>query len=358
MLIASSVFRTFAKGHGMLTFPVARQMLLSPNNGVGLRNPGQGECDIGDGGGRNMNGCQGGVTYNPCHEKCNGMVDSDECVECRRGLEGLSPDPRLGVCGGLSDVDVFAEGEGCSDVGTRDPSCVQQALNAQYSEIELDAHNSFELVMTITAHHYGWSEFRLCNEGAGVGVTQECFNKHVLTFDVEDAKTRYPQEKMYSSSRPTGQLEQQFQPQSPSDYQGIAPGTRCDGPGPEITEQYKLEFPDLWSPRGSCCWDGGDCKDSNVSTEQNIRWVLPNVAAANETAQPIDEVPGAAPMHGTYTVKLHLPSNVRSICSRESGPCTIQWLYMTGNSRDSYPEAFRNCADFTVKEASRSQLRR
>merc|ERR1712078_168061 len=84
----------------------------------------------------------------------------------------------------------------------------------------------------------------------------------------------------------------------------------------------------------------GDCKDSNVSKEQNIRWVLPNVAAANETAQPIDEVPGAAPMHGTYTVKLHLPSDARSICTRENGPCTIQWLYMTGNSRDSYPEAF------------------
>merc|ERR1711920_789567 len=34
-----------------------------------------------------------------------------------------------------------------------------------------------------------------------------------------------------------------------------------------------------------------------------------------------------------------------------SNPCTLQWLYMTGNSPDSYPEAFRNCADFELVAA-------
>merc|ERR1712019_261083 len=67
--------------------------------------------------------------------------------------------------------------------------------------------NSFDLEMLITAHHWGWSEFRLCTEGAGkgpdgTGVTQECFNQNVLTFDTEDAKKRYPTKNMTDASLP------------------------------------------------------------------------------------------------------------------------------------------------------------
>merc|ERR1719356_1299832 len=85
--------------------------------------------------------------------------------------------------------------------------------------------------MTITAYHYGWVEFRLCPEGGrgadGHGVTQECFNQHVLRFDVADAAARY-----------TGSMDSKGA-QDPSDYVGTQPSSRCDGPGAEL----KLEGP-------------------------------------------------------------------------------------------------------------------
>ena len=86
--------------------------------------------------------------------------------------------------------------------------------------------------MTITAYHYGWVEFRLCPEGGrgadGHGVTQECFNQHVLRFDVADAAARY-----------IGSMDSKGA-QDPSDYVGTKPSSRCDGPGAEL----KLEVCD------------------------------------------------------------------------------------------------------------------
>merc|ERR1712216_691122 len=46
-----------------------------------------------------------------------------------------------------------------------------------------------------------------------------------------------------------------------------------------------------------------------------------------------------------YKVRGRLPAGLS--CSQEA-PCTLQWTYMTGNSVDSYPEVFRNCADFKL----------
>merc|ERR1711924_573741 len=43
--------------------------------------------------------------------------------------------------------------------------------------------------------------------------------------------------------------------------------------------------------------------------------------------------------------RVRLPAGLS--CTQEA-PCTIQWTYMTGNSVDSYPEVFRNCADFKL----------
>jgi len=80
---------------------------------------------------------------------------------------------------------------------------------------------------------------------------------------------------------------------------------------------------------------------------------MPRVDAAEAAAGggPSD-VPGAEPMNGVYTVKLKLPSIALTIC--ETKVCTLQWLYVTGNSPAGYPEAFRNCADFKiVKQQSR-----
>merc|ERR1711988_458267 len=76
----------------------------------------------------------------------------------------------------------------------------------------------------------------------------------------------------------------------------------------------------------------GDCGDSNSSKVQNKRFVLPNVAAGPE-----------------YKVRVRLPAGLS--CTQEA-PCTLQWTYMTGNSVDSYPEVFRNCADFKLGSAN------
>merc|ERR1712176_460542 len=354
-------------GHGYLTLPKARQLLLSDAYGVGLRNPGANRCDIAVGNAMNMNGCQGAQSYSSCTTLCNGQEGSDACKECRTKLFKKHVPPRVGVCGGVINKshpdhdEVFAkvDSTGCENVGTKEASCVKQALASdQISELTLSPDdNSFDLEMLITAHHWGWSEFRLCTEGAGkgpdgTGVTQECFNQNVLTFDTEDAKKRYPTKNMTDASRPGGQSPtgwKTYNPTSPSDYRGTSASVRCDGPGTEIKQDLKKEEPDLWSPGGSCCNGGGDCKNSDTDADQNIRWVFPRPDAATKAKAPSTQGSGGQSMSGTYTVKIPLPDEVRSKCTKEKGPCTIQWLFMTGNSPDSYPEAFRNCADFTIK---------
>merc|ERR1712187_777615 len=195
-------------------------------------------------------------------------------------------------------------------------SCVDAALAKQFDTVEVNPEdNSIEVSMMITAHHWGWSEFRLCRKGGrgedGQGVTQECFNQDVLRFDVVDAARRYK-----------GQMAASVA--DPSDYIGTSAATRCDGPGAEI----KLEAPQIWSPPGSCCHQGGDCGNSNTSKTQNVRFVFPRDAAGPE-----------------YRLRIFLPEGLT--CTQDD-PCTLQWLFMTGNSQDSYPEAFRNCANFKL----------
>merc|ERR1712048_93167 len=195
-------------------------------------------------------------------------------------------------------------------------SCVDAALAKPFDTITLNPEdNSFEASMMITAHHWGWSEFRLCRKGGrgekGHGVTQECFNRDVLRFDAVDAKQRYG-----------GEMAPGVE--SPSDYTGTSSASRCDGPGAEV----KLDAPQIWSPPGSCCYLGGNCGDSNTSKMQNVRFVFPRDAAGPE-----------------YRLRIFLPEGLT--CTQDD-PCTLQWLFMTGNSHDSYPEAFRNCADFKL----------
>merc|ERR1712187_709723 len=121
------------------------------------------------------------------------------------------------------------------------------------------------------------------------------------------------------------------------------------GPGAELQESY----PDLWSPGGSCCNGGGTCVAAD-DAQQNQRWVVPSPDAlepADDDCTDCQSSPGSSPANGFYNVKLTLPENLS--CTR-SDPCTIQWLYITGNSVDAYPEAFRNCADFAL--TSRREL--
>merc|ERR1719327_456541 len=277
----------------------------------------------------NMNGCQGGAgpfTYLGCWGACKGdyASTSQACVDCKKNVvstaeahPGLNPEPRMGVCGDVWDRESFTKPDNKDCNGA---SCVDAALAKPFDTIELNPEdNSIEVSMMITAHHWGWSEFRLCRKGGrgedGQGVTQECFNQDVLRFDALDAAQRY-----------AGQMATSVE--DPSDYIGTSAATRCDGPGAEI----KLEAPQIWSPPGSCCHQGGDCGNSNTSKTQDVRFVFPKGSAGPE-----------------YKYRIYLPAGLT--CTQEE-PCTLQWLFMTGNSQDSYPEAFRNCADFKISNSN------
>jgi hypothetical protein len=344
--LALALLVPLVAGHGTLTKPVARQMLIAPGYGVGLTNPGAGQCDISIGNHMNMNGCQGagGVVdfQTQCWVACNGQLASEEaaCVECKDRVVSeykaggtIKPAPQVGVCGDLYWRNAFStnfSSDACKDLPGEGSSCIEKALNQPFSELTLDpTDNSIEVETTITAHHYGWSEFRLCRQGGrgkdGLGVTQECFNQDVLKFDVAHARELYGGDAM----KPGVAAWSEYTPKDPSDYVGTHPSVRCDGPGADVVTGQKLQHPEIWAPEGSCCNKGGDCGAADVEN-QDTRWVFPSPSAATDSK---------------YKVKVFLPAGLT--CTQEN-PCTMQWLFMTGNSPNSYPEAFRNCADFKL----------
>jgi len=341
ILLVVAAWTPLASGHGILTKPVARQMLLSPTYGVGLTNPGAGQCDISVGNAMNMNGCQGagGVIdfQGQCWVACAGNLASVEeaCVTCKDGVVheymtsgGVNPAPKLGVCGDVYWRNAFStnfSSTACDGLGGSG-SCIDRALAAPFSEVQVDpTDSSIEVEVEVTAHHWGWFEFRLCREGGrgrnGQGVTQECFNQDVLRFDAAQARSLY-------GGAPMG-TGMAGAPADPADYAGTHASVRCDGPGDDISAGQKLQYPEIWAPEGSCCNNGGDCGDPGAG--QSVRWTLPS--------------PSAAGASGKYTLRVFLPQEL--VCTQEA-PCTLQWLYMTGNSPSSYPEAFRNCADFKI----------
>lgn len=349
--------------HGYLTKPSARQNLLD----VGLTNPGAGDSSISSHNQMNMNGMQGAVgigflCYTEClHDQSQYGTDREtpQCKECLDGLVtekqteksagGLQPSPRLGVCGDMYDRNAFSTGHAQHASLCNGGDCVTQALASDgIMQYDIDpATRQIEVKMKITTHHYGWSEFRLCKEG-GEGATQECFNQHVLEFDTEHASRTYPPSDM--EQRQGGGYDQTgdwtYQdPKSPADYQALSTHDRCEGGGQESYRNAGKDNPklkSLWAPDGSCCNNGGDCggftsTDKPGKQEKATRWVFPKPTAADES--------------GEYTVMLNLPGGLE--CSKGSDSfCTLQWLFMTGNSPDSYPEAFRNCADFQIHETA------
>lgn len=341
ILLVAAGWTPLASAHGILTRPVARQMLLSPTYGVGLTNPGAGQCDISAGNAMNMNGCQGagGVIdfQSPCWVACRGDLTSIEgaCAACKDGVVheykasgGVNPAPMLGACGDVYWRNAFStnfSSTACDGLGGSG-SCIDRALAAPFSEVQVDpTDNSMEVEVEVTAHHWGWFEFRLCREGGrgrnGQGVTQECFNQDVLRFDVAQASSLY-------GGAPMG-TGMAGAPADPADYAGTHASVRCDGPGGDVSAGQKLEYPEIWALEGSCCNNGGDCGDPGEG--QSVRWTLPS--------------PSAGGADGKYTLRIFLPQGLT--CTQEA-PCTLQWLYMTGNSPSSYPEAFRNCADFKI----------
>jgi len=366
-------------GHGLVTRPVSRNQLLgNPHQhntfGAGLTNPGARDCTITSDNSMSMNGCQGAGTVidaNHCYTQCSAqglpVGASDDCKNCWKNYSinyennpGMKTWPRVGVCGDVVSRDAF------KDVFSSTWKIPDQK-NPPGEAADFDNFDTLPLLegpgkrinvtLQITAHHWGWAEFRLCRRGKTPGgVTQECFNKDVLSFDVNDAKARYPEAKMNDQRQDPGHL-----PADPSDYKALNPHFRCDKGSDDANTELKKTYPKMYGPGGNCCVEGGTCVDPE-SPNQNQRWVFPapsaQVPAKEDSGHAAPSGLGITAMNGFYYVVLKLPDDVD--CTRDE-PCTLQWLFMTGNSQDSYPEAFKTCSDFALESepaSTRKGLRR
>ena len=161
-----------------------------------------------------------------------------------------------------------------------------------------------DLEVTVTAHHWGWFELRLCVPADGgadlmVPLTQDCLNQYVLEMDVADAKAKY-------GSKMRDGVE------SPADYEGT--------PSNYAIEHAKCAYLPDNGPVGTCCRGGGDCSGAPK------RWVLPDPSKAGLM----------------YKLRYKLPAGVTA------QRAVLQWTYQTGNSIDGYPETFWNCADIAI----------
>ena len=151
-------------------------------------------------------------------------------------------------------------------------------------------------------------EFRLCVPPGGganlsAAATQECLNTHVLTID--EGTPEYLATNGHGTTR--------------FDYQGLNPGVRCASTGGH-TDTTARDWGGNW-PRGSCCNGGGACSDPANNTD---RWVIPRASGE------------------PYVIHLKVPVGIA--CER----CVLQWYYQTGNSVDTFPESFWNCADVKI----------
>ncbi|GBG27222.1 Hypothetical Protein FCC1311_034442 [Hondaea fermentalgiana] len=199
------------------------------------------------------------------------------------------------------------EGHGlCGDLASRQEFMAPNQYGPTEPQVTAYAGQDLEIQVEITAHHWGWFEFRLCvPEDGGLDktqpITQACLNENVLRFNESFTMNSYK-----------GEMESGVS--SPADY--VGPGA----------DNYRFEhakcpyLPD-GGLRGSCCRTGGTCSDPSDNRE---RWVLP---------KPQDE---------PYVMRYNIPEGIS--CER----CVLQWFYQTGNSPDSYPEGFWNCADIRI----------
>jgi len=380
-------------GHGLVTRPVSRNQLLgNPDGnsmfGAGLNNPGANDCSITSDNSMSMNGCQGAghvIDPNACLGNCSTQgLPADAPAKCKRCWaeyasnyeknKGMQTWPRVGVCGDIVTRDAFKDV--FSSTWNFQKNVTTPAGAADFGHFDTlplleGPGKRINVTLQITAHHWGWAEFRLCRRGKTPGgVTQECFNKDILSFDVNDAKTRYPKElmngKYKNESRGDGP---KYFPADPSDYKALNPHRRCDKGGGSTWDtpatinastNLKKTFPKMYGPGGNCCFEGGTCVDPE-SPNQDQRWVFPAPSAQEKAKKGSGHSKpsggGITATNGYYYVVLKLPDDVD--CTRDE-PCTLQWLYMTGNSQDSYPEAFRTCSDFALSEpaTTRKGLRR
>ena len=147
------------------------------------------------------------------------------------------------------------------------------------------AGQTIDIQVKITAHHWGWFEFRLCrNDDGGLNTslprTQSCLNQYILQFDP-----------MYTASSYVGKMRSNSGLKSPADYNG----------DPNFYSWEHSKCPYLpGAPKGSCCNEGGNCSNPVNNTD---RWVLPDPSLAGMV----------------YNLKYKLPTGVT--CPR----CVLQW---------------------------------
>ncbi len=280
-----------AQAHGYLSKPEPRNV-LSPSFGEGVENT------------QSLNGGFGNRDgINPAeYENANGH----------------------GLCGDYVDRKAFS-----------DPSA-PQGNAAKRPLVSYAAGGYMDLEVVLTAHHEGWFEFRLCvpkDGGASLlsGLTQECFNEHVLEMDVEHAVRNYGDKMKLRNGMPLYT--------SPSDYEGLGWGDnpwddfdemgKCTWTVPGNNETGGLPPPEYGSSRGrghgpvgTCCNGGGDCSGAPK------RWRVPSVSSYS-LARP-------------YKMRYKLPAGVAA------ERAVLQWTYQTSNSPNSYPETFWNCADIAI----------
>jgi chitinase len=211
-----------------------------------------------------------------------------------------------GLCGDDGPRGLFTTGAGFEG-GAFDTA--PQVTYAVGSTIDID--------VTVTAHHLGWFEFRLCDDASRL--SQECLNEHVLQFDADYTAAQY------SASDYYGGLIQ-----DPADYRGIENPTDYLGNGgaaqveTQCAFQIENESDGLAPVEGSCCRGGGACSPEAANAD---RWMVPDKRAKT-----------------TYKLKYDLPAGVAS------DHAVLQFMYVTANSRGAYPEAFFNCADIAIGE--------
>ena len=154
---------------------------------------------------------------------------------------------------------------------------------------------------------------RLCTRADDL--SQSCLNEHVLEFDYDYTKNLYTSAEMGSWR------------EDATDYVGDLDvyGNRC------TQCECLMSYPDDSNfggvIDGSCCSGGGTCSPDASNTD---RFMFPGNSIL------------------TVPMKYKLPAGVTS------DHAVLQWMYVTGNSPDSYPEGFFNCADIKIVAAGGS----
>jgi len=328
-----------AEAHGFMSKPAARQLYYN-NMGPAINgNSEQGTpvsgLELGPSNEMNLNAVHGGGQAGWVVEKAYKHSVCGDASEAHVLHAQESGSTNRKERGGAFDDD--------GAYGMQVPHTVSKQTYSEGGDIEIE--------IKITAHHYGWFEFRLCDHKTSALTTQACLNEHVLRFDREAMK--------HADNLPM-RNDWNEKPADVTDYVGLSAHNRCSGPG--VLERFAWNISEGGQvPEGLCttCFPHGTCCDVSGGYVQNEDDRNPDqwwgeVGVARDCGDPnTNDQRWVLPASGSdYSMTYKLPSGVT--CEPPEKPCTLQWLYITGNSQDAYPEIFANCADIYIHAANGS----